>query len=56
MDASVSARGQTRTPRFGELQRWLGGARSISQDFTANNEMLFTPNFLLAPLAFSEMN
>jgi hypothetical protein len=24
--------------------------------FTANNEMLFTPNFLLAPRALSEMN
>ena len=25
-------------------------------DLTASREMLFTPNFLLAPLAFSEMN
>ena len=24
--------------------------------FTASNEMLFTPNFLLAPRALSEMN
>ena len=28
----------------------------IIYGFTASNEMLFTPNFLLAPRALSEMN
>src|SRR6185295_7603034 len=28
----------------------------IAQGLTASNEMLFTPNFLLAPFALSEMN
>jgi hypothetical protein len=31
-------------------------ARARHYDFIANNEMLFTPNFLLAPRALSEMN
>ena len=31
---------------------WHGG----DYGFTASNEMLFTPNFLLAPRALSEMN
>lgn len=30
--------------------------QAIHYGFKASNDTLFTPNFLLAPLAFSEMN
>jgi hypothetical protein len=34
----------------------FAGALSTRQGFTASSDMLFTPNFLLAPWALSEMN
>jgi hypothetical protein len=38
------------------LPQLPAGAALYSHDFSAKSETLFTPNFLLAPLALSEMN